>query len=78
MLFSFAMHATTTALLAMTFTIPMQRASHQTSCRPVWSEAASPCYFQAATIGTNSFFDEGDLLPEDEPQQRNGEGKCLT
>jgi hypothetical protein len=74
-MFSFMMQATMTALLAATFTIPMQRASHQTACRPVWSEAASPCYYQAATIGTTSFFDEDDLLPEDEPQRRNGEGK---
>jgi hypothetical protein len=77
MMFSFAMQATMTALLATTFTIPMQRASHQTACRPVWNEEASPCHYQPVfgAIGTASFFDEDDLLPEDEPQQRNGEGK---
>jgi hypothetical protein len=76
MLLSLAMHATMTALSAKIFTIPMQRrSSHQTACRPVWSKAASPCHYHAATIGAISFFDKDDLLPEDEPQQRNGQGK---
>jgi hypothetical protein len=85
MLFYFAMHATTTVLLAMTFTIPMHHptASHQTACRPVWNAAASPCHYQPAAfggaIGTASFFDEDDLLPEDDfpHPASNDEGKYL-
>jgi hypothetical protein len=59
-LFSFAMHATMTAL------------PRRLTKRPVgpfgWSESASPCHYLPAfgAIGTASFFDEDDWLPEDD------------
>jgi hypothetical protein len=61
----------TTAMLALTFTIPMQQASHQTACGPIWSETASPCYQHANAHpnGTMTFSASGHVLldTEDEP-----------
>jgi hypothetical protein len=61
----------TTAMLALTFTIPMQQASHPTVCGPIWSETTSPCYQHANAHpnGTMTFFASGQVLldSEDEP-----------
>jgi hypothetical protein len=61
----------TTAMLALTFTMPMQQASHQTACGPIWTDAASPCYqhVNAHPNGTTTFFANGHFLldSEDEP-----------
>jgi hypothetical protein len=62
----------TTAMLALTFTMPIQQQlSHQTACRPIWSDAASPCYqhVNAHPNGTTTFFASGHFLldSEDEP-----------
>jgi hypothetical protein len=61
----------TTAMLALTFTIPMQQASHQTACGPIWSETASPCYQHANAHpnGTMTFFASGQVLLDSEDDE---------